>query len=58
VHHEWGALARGAGDLVSGEAVKLKFKDGERGAVIDATPTVRLRGPKKAAAPPTQGDLF
>ena len=64
-----GTLARSAADLVSGERVNLKFKSGDRDAVIDGEgglvppPTpVSAPPPKprpKPAAPPTeQGDLF
>ncbi|PVM90457.1 exodeoxyribonuclease VII large subunit [Caulobacter radicis] len=67
-----GTLARSAADLAAGERVNLKFKHGERDAVIDgegATPPppppapVAAAPPKprpKPAAPPSssQGDLF
>lgn len=67
-----GTLARSAADLAAGERVNLKFKHGERDAVIDgegATPPppppapVSTAAPKprpKPAAPPSssQGDLF
>ena len=38
VHHAAGPLVRSADALTAGEAVKLVFKDGERGAVVDAEP--------------------
>ena len=67
-----GTLARSAADLAAGERVNLKFKHGERDAVIDgegATPPPPPPAPATAAAPkpaprpkpapPTsQGDLF
>jgi len=64
-----GTLARSAADLVSGERVNLKFKSGDRDAVIDgeggfvpppapaSTPAPKPR-PKPAAPPAGQGDLF
>ena len=57
VHHAAGPLVRSADALTAGEAVRLVFKDGERGAVVDAEP----RAAKTARRPPTradQGDLF
>ena len=54
VHHADGRLARSSRDLQSGEAVMLKFEDGDRGAVVDgARAQVKVK-PK----PPEQGDLF
>lgn len=64
-----GTLARSAADLVSGERVNLKFKSGDRDAVIDgeggfvpppAPVSVPAQKPRpKPAAPKTdQGDLF
>jgi exodeoxyribonuclease VII large subunit len=64
-----GTLARSAGDLAAGERVNLKFKSGDRDAVIEGedgfvpTPTpVASPAPKpriKPAPPSTkQGDLF
>ena len=65
-----GTLARSAADLVSGERVNLKFKTGDRDAVIDGdggvvpppaqTPTLAPSPkPRPRPAPPTeQGDLF
>ena len=38
VHHADGALARSGAGLKSGEAIRLVFQDGERGAVVDGTP--------------------
>ena len=64
-----GTLARSAADLVSGERVNLKFKSGDRDAVIDGeggfvppptpapAPAPKPR-PKPAAPPIDQGDLF
>ena len=64
-----GTLARSAADLVSGERVNLKFKSGDRDAVIDgeggfvpppapvAAPAPKPR-PKPVAPPADQGDLF
>lgn len=61
-----GTLARSAADLVSGERVNLKFKSGDRDAVIDGeggpappptAPAPKPR-PKPAAPPAGQGDLF
>ena len=54
VHRADGSLARSAKALGSGEAVRLVFSDGDRGAVVDgAKPATK---PKPAA--PAQGDLF
>jgi exodeoxyribonuclease VII large subunit len=58
VHHADGALARRAGDLRSGESVRLVFRDGERGAVIDGTPGSTPKPRKSAAGDGRQGDLF
>jgi len=64
-----GTLARSAADLVSGERVNLKFKSGDRDAVIDgeggfvpppaqaAAPAPKPR-PKPPTPPAGQGDLF
>ena len=62
VHHADGALARSAGALKSGEAVKLVFADGDRGAVVDGGPGA-VADPRRSAtrtkpAGPGQGDLF
>jgi exodeoxyribonuclease VII large subunit len=51
-----GSLARSAKALVSAEGVTLKFKDGERGAVIDGAPA--RRPARTVAGDPGQGDLF
>lgn len=66
-----GTLARSAADLVSGDRVNLKFKSGDRDAVIDGeggfvpppTPAPALAPaskprPKPASPPADQGDLF
>jgi exodeoxyribonuclease VII large subunit len=66
-----GSLARSAGDLASGERVNLKFKSGDRDAVIDGeggapfVPAASTLAPARPAArpkPPTpkpdQGSLF
>jgi exodeoxyribonuclease VII large subunit len=58
IHHADGALARQAGDLRAGEAVRLVFRDGERGAVVDASPGGGSRPRKPAAGDAGQGDLF
>ena len=57
VHHADGSLARRMGDLRAGEAVRLVFGDGERGAVVDGQPAA-TRPKKPAAADTDQGDLF
>lgn len=56
VHHADGSLARSAAGLAAGEGVTLKFRDGERGAVVDGTPAART--PKPKPPPPDQGSLF
>jgi exodeoxyribonuclease VII large subunit len=59
VHRADGTLARAAGTLQAGEAVRLVFADGDRGAVVDGEP--RRAAPRKAeppAAAKAQGDLF
>ena len=43
VHRASGALARSGASLESGEAVRLVFHDGERGAVVDGSPAPRPR---------------
>lgn len=62
-----GTLARSAADLVSGERVNLKFKSGDRYAVIDGEGGIvppqapaRPAPPRPKPAPPKteQGDLF
>jgi exodeoxyribonuclease VII large subunit len=69
VHHGDGALARTAGALKAGEAVRLVFADGDRQAVVDgaagASPDLpapndpRPKTAKMVKPPnPGQGDLF
>jgi exodeoxyribonuclease VII large subunit len=59
IHHADGALARRADALRSGEAVRLVFGDGERGAVVDGQPGAAAKPRKTAAgADGRQGDLF
>ncbi len=74
VHHADGSLARSAAALRSGEAVRLMFADGGRGAVVDGEvvgagaggePPPRPASKKptaataaKPAAPSNQGSLF
>ncbi len=63
IHAADGRLVRSAGALASGEAVTLKFADGERGAVIDGEapgPGVRPRPgrSKPSQVSEDQGDLF
>jgi exodeoxyribonuclease VII large subunit len=64
-----GTIARSAAELVSGERVNLKFKAGDRDAVIDGegstpVPPAPVAAPRpapkpKAPPPPTdQGSLF
>ncbi len=56
-----GGLARSAASLAAGEAVRLTFADGERGAVIDGgdgTPPKRTPAKKPAVEGSSQGDLF
>ena len=57
-----GRLVRSAGGLERGEAVKLIFHDGERGAVIDVAAPPPAATPRRAPAPPAppaeQGKLF
>ncbi len=60
VHHADGHLAVAAANLASGEAIRLVFEDGERGAVVDGqSPPLeapkRLRTGKPVAG---QGTLF
>jgi exodeoxyribonuclease VII large subunit len=50
-----GSLATSAVQLAPAEAVRLKFKDGERNAIIDGAPG---RKAVKARASGDQGDLF
>ena len=63
VHRADGHLARSAAELSAGEGVRLVFQDGQRGAVVDGTPTPAAPPPRRAErapkpAAPTQGDLF
>ncbi len=67
-----GRLARSQGELTGGEAVTLRFQDGERGATVDGALPAATTGAEppptpastsrprvsKAAAAPGQGDLF
>ncbi len=61
-----GALARSASDLLAGERVNLKFKNGDRDAVIDGDgvihsvppPALKPARPKPTTPKPDQGDLF
>jgi exodeoxyribonuclease VII large subunit len=56
VHHKDGRLVRTAGALNAGEAVKLVFGDGDRGAVIDGPASPRRSAP--APRDKAQGSLF
>ncbi|MEO8114613.1 MAG: exodeoxyribonuclease VII large subunit [Phenylobacterium sp.] len=61
VHRADGALVRSAQALTAGEAVRMVFHDGARGAVVegDAPPAASRAAPRKPKAPPPpQGDLF
>jgi len=63
VHAADGALIHAAAELSSGQAVRLVFKDGDKGAVIDGTaapaPAAKPAAKSKPAPTPTsQGDLF
>ena len=67
VHHEDGALARSAAALKAGEAVRLVFLDGARGAVVEGSAAPGEAGARRAAArkpgpapasKACQGDLF
>jgi exodeoxyribonuclease VII large subunit len=60
VHRADGALARHASELEAGEAVRLVFQDGARGAVVDGEPRPARRASERAAKPTgdRQGDLF
>ncbi|HEY0053224.1 MAG TPA: exodeoxyribonuclease VII large subunit, partial [Caulobacteraceae bacterium] len=61
VHAADGTWVRSAAALSPGEAVTLKFTDGDRAALIDGAPSApRPAKPKPAAKapPPQQGDLF
>jgi len=56
VHRADGSLARSAAALAAGEGVTIKFRDGDRGAVVDGTPAARISKPKPPR--PDQGSLF
>jgi exodeoxyribonuclease VII large subunit len=73
VHRASGELVRSGAELASGEAVRLKFRNDERGAVIDGTPALatvtttpspapaakpKVKAAAAAPAPAVQGDLF
>ena len=59
VHKADGSLVRSAASLASGEAVQLIFADGDRGAVVDGTPSPRpVRPAKTPTIPSPQGELF
>jgi exodeoxyribonuclease VII large subunit len=59
VHHADGALARTAAELRAGEGVRLVFKDGDRGALVDGEARAPARPPRRTASVPSeQGDLF
>ncbi|HLK24434.1 MAG TPA: exodeoxyribonuclease VII large subunit [Caulobacteraceae bacterium] len=57
VHHAVGPLVRSAQALTGGEEVKLVFRDGSRGAVVDAQPAPP-KSPRRKAVSADQGDLF
>jgi exodeoxyribonuclease VII large subunit len=56
IHRESGHLARSAAELRTGEAVRLVFKDAERGAVVDGGRPAKPSKPR--LIPVGQGDLF
>ncbi|HYF22637.1 MAG TPA: exodeoxyribonuclease VII large subunit [Caulobacteraceae bacterium] len=62
VHRADGTLVRSAGGVAAGEAVRLKFGDGDRDAVIEGAPGPAKAAPRPAPKPPRtdgrQGDLF
>jgi len=67
IHATDGDLVRSAAALASGEAVRLVFADGARGAVIDGEaapadpppkPLAKAQRPRAASPPQGQGDLF
>jgi exodeoxyribonuclease VII large subunit len=59
VHHADGTLARTAAELRAGEGVKLVFKDGDRGAIVDGEARSPARPAKRTATTGAdQGDLF
>jgi exodeoxyribonuclease VII large subunit len=51
-----GRLATSARELAPAEAVRLRFKDGERNAIIDGAPGRKLS--RGGPGNPDQGDLF
>ena len=61
VHRADGHLVRAAAALAAGEAVRLVFVDGERGAVVDGgegAPAHAKPAPRRKPPGPGQGDLF
>ena len=58
VHHADGRLARAAGALTSGEALRLVFEDGDRAAVVDGAGAGRVQREKRGGSGGQQGDLF
>jgi exodeoxyribonuclease VII large subunit len=59
VHRADGSLARSSAALTSGEAVRIEFADGDRGAVVDGEVRAPTRPAKRAVTTPAdQGDLF
>lgn len=56
VHRADGTLVRNGASLQSGEAVRLRFADIEKSAVIDGAAPSKPGKPKPA--PAAQGDLF
>ncbi len=57
VHRADGHLAREAKALIAGEALKLVFADGQRGAIVDGRAARGVRARPSLVAP-GQGDLF
>jgi exodeoxyribonuclease VII large subunit len=65
VHRADGSLARTSAELEAGEAVRLHFRDGVRGAVVEGTgqtqparPTARPKPARAAATAVDQAELF
>ena len=60
VHGPDGSLVRSAGQLHAGDAVRLEFGDGDRGAIVDGEAPVKRMPTRKPPAAPgaAQGDLF
>ena len=58
VHHADGSLARRADALKPGEAVRLVFRDADRGAVIDGQAATATKPRKTGPDDGRQGDLF